>query len=150
MEETNFHREILSENSTKTDYSSNDPAELQHSPRKANEKGVVGTSKDFYDAETNHRSSTDMQTKSFVSKLKVFDTKELQYPNHLRRMFLRPLIFLTFPLIFYSGFMYGSNLIWFNVLNGTASLILSDPPYGFSASIVGVCYVSPLIGVILA
>lgn len=61
----------------------------------------------------------------------------------------RPLIFLTFPVIFYAGFSYGSNLVWFNVLNATSSLILGGT-YGFSASMVGVSYVSPLIGVALA
>ena len=89
------------------------------------------------------------KNKSYWSKLKVFDTEALRYPNHLKEMVLRPLIFLTFPVIFFSGFSYGSNLIWFNVLNGTASLILSESPYGFSSSIVGLCYLSPLIGVIL-
>ena len=89
------------------------------------------------------------KNKSYWSRLKVFDTKALRYPNHLKKMVLRPLIFLSFPVIFFSGFSYGSNLIWFNVLNGTASLILSEKPYGFSSSIVGLCYFSPLIGVIL-
>jgi lysozyme family protein len=40
----------------------------------------------------------------------------------------------------------GSNLVWFNVLNATSSLILSGT-YGFSASMVGLSYVSALIGV---
>ena len=59
------------------------------------------------------------------------------------------MIFLTFPVVFYSGFSYGSNLVWFNVLNGTASLILGGKPYNFAASVVGLSYVSPLIGVII-
>lgn len=37
--------------------------------------------------------------------------------------------------------------MWFNVLNGTASLVLGGPPYNFAASMVGLSYVSPLIGV---
>jgi hypothetical protein len=37
--------------------------------------------------------------------------------------------------------------VWFNVLNATASLILAGEPYSFAASMVGVAYVSPLIGV---
>ena len=62
---------------------------------------------------------------------------------------LRPLVFLTFPVIFYAGFSYGSNLVWFNVLNATASLILSGSPYNFSSSMVGLAYLSPLIGVVV-
>lgn len=64
-------------------------------------------------------------------------------------MTLRPLLFLTFPLILYAGFSYGSALIWFNVLNATASSNLTST-YHFSASMVGVSYVSPLIGVAVA
>jgi hypothetical protein len=37
--------------------------------------------------------------------------------------------------------------IWFNVLNATASVILSAPPYNFPASMVGLSYVATLIGV---
>jgi hypothetical protein len=62
-------------------------------------------------------------------------------------MMIRPLLFFSLPSVVYAGFSYGSNLIWFNVLNGTASLILSAPPYNFSSSMVGLSYVSPLIGV---
>ncbi|KAH9845212.1 Major Facilitator Superfamily, partial [Teratosphaeria destructans] len=61
-----------------------------------------------------------------------------------------PLRFLTWPLILYTGFSYGSYLIWFNVLNGTTSIILSSPPYNFSTGIVGLTYLSCLLGVIAA
>ena len=81
--------------------------------------------------------------------MKAFDTKALKYPNHLQGMMFRPLILLTFPVIVYSGFSYGFNLIWFNVLNGMASLMLSAAPYNFSSSIVGLSYFPPLIGIYL-
>lgn len=87
--------------------------------------------------------------KSYIDKLKVFDRRELQYPSQLKGRILRPLIFLTFPVISYAGFSYGSNLVWFNVLNGTASLILSRAPYGFPSTMVGLAYISPLIGTTL-
>jgi hypothetical protein len=57
--------------------------------------------------------------------------------------------YLGWPVIFYAGFSYGSYLIWFNVLNGTASVILSAPPYNFSSSMVGLSYLSCCIGVIV-
>ena len=88
-------------------------------------------------------------TKTFVQKLRLFELGVFSKPIMLPRMMLRPLIFLTFPVIFYSGFSYGSNLVWFNVLNGTASLILGGPPYNFKASMVGLSYLSPLIGVFI-
>lgn len=86
-------------------------------------------------------------SKPYVDKIKLLRTADLKKPNRLAGMILRPLIFLTFPVIFYAGFSYGSNLVWFNVLNGTASLVLAGPPYNFAASMVGVSYVSPLLGV---
>lgn len=91
-----------------------------------------------------------LYTKRYLQKLKVLDSKLLDRPNRLKGMLLRPLIFLTFPVIFYSGFSYGSNLVWFNVLNGTASLILSGKSYGFSSSMVGLSYLSPLLGASLS
>ncbi|RAL67460.1 hypothetical protein DID88_008215 [Monilinia fructigena] len=61
-----------------------------------------------------------------------------------------PSYFHVSPIGGLRWFSYGSNLIWFNVLNGTASLILSAPPYNFSSSMVGLSYVSPIVGVACA
>jgi hypothetical protein len=87
--------------------------------------------------------------KTYLDKLKLFQKSDLAKPNQLLGMMTRPLKFLTFPVIFYAGFSYGSNLVWFNVLNATSSLILSGT-YGFSASMVGVSYVSAVLGVAVA
>ncbi|KAH7132309.1 serine/threonine kinase 16 [Dendryphion nanum] len=105
-------------------------------------------------AETSTASTTlttphPYKRKTYLDKLKLFQASDLQKPNELKGMITRPLIFLTFPVILYAGFSYGSNLVWFNVLNATASLNLAGT-YGFSASMVGVSYVSPLIGVAIA
>ncbi|KAK5044730.1 hypothetical protein LTR84_010504 [Exophiala bonariae] len=84
--------------------------------------------------------------KSFVQKLAVW------HPTPGKGMLQRAidsLKYLGWPVIFYSGFSYGSYLIWFNVLNGTASVILSAPPYNFSSSMVGLSYLSCCIGVIV-
>ncbi|KIW93362.1 uncharacterized protein Z519_05967 [Cladophialophora bantiana CBS 173.52] len=62
---------------------------------------------------------------------------------------IRSLKYLGWPVIFYAGFSYGSYLIWFNVLNATASIILGGAPYNFKASMVGLSYVSTCIGVIV-
>lgn len=103
------------------------------------------------DLKTNNTISmtTPSSTKSYPQRLKIFERTSLRKPNRLQEMAIRPLIFLTFPVIFYAGFSYGSNLVWFNVLNGTASLILSGKPYGFSSSMVGLAYLSPLLGAVL-
>lgn len=48
-----------------------------------------------------------------------------------------------------SGLLYGSSLVWYNVLNATASLLLSNPPYNFASSDVGLMYLGPLCGAAL-
>lgn len=65
--------------------------------------------------------------KTYLTKLLPFQSRCLTQPNNLLPYVTRPLVFLTFPIIAYAGFSYGSNLIWFNVLNGTASSVLSSP-----------------------
>jgi len=84
--------------------------------------------------------------KTFVQKLSLW------HPTAGQGMLARAIYsvkFLAWPVIFYAGFSYGSYLIWFNVLNATASVILSAPPYNFSASMVGLSYLSCTIGVII-
>ena len=59
-----------------------------------------------------------LKQKTYLDKIKLWQSADINKPNHLAGMVARPLIFLTFPVIFYAGFSYGSNLVWFNVLNG--------------------------------
>lgn len=140
MEETNYSRSIIlaHENEPDTTVSSASVSE------KGDEKKAASEA-DIEPAET--PTALQYKKKTYLDKIKPFRTYDLKKPNHLIGMVTRPLIFLSFPVIFYAGFSYGSNLVWFNVLNGTASLVLAGPPYNFAASMVGVTYVSPLIGV---
>ncbi|MCJ1246101.1 hypothetical protein MMC30_003305 [Trapelia coarctata] len=96
----------------------------------------------------NATAAATVPRKTYLDKLKLFQRADLRKPNGLAGMIWRPLVFLTFPVIFYAGFSYGSNLVWFNVLNATSSLILGKT-YNFRASMVGLSYISPLIGCFL-
>jgi MFS family permease len=92
--------------------------------------------------------SDDMQlsTKSFAQKLSIWQpTPGQNVKEHAKRS----LKYLSWPVVFYAGFSYGSYLIWFNVLNATASIILGGPGYNFKSSMVGLSYVSCVIGVIV-
>ncbi|KAL2105700.1 hypothetical protein VUR80DRAFT_7881 [Thermomyces stellatus] len=67
------------------------------------------------------------------------------------RMAYRPVLMIfTFPCTAWSGFLYGNNLAWYNVLNGTASPILSSEPYNWKAASIGSVYAGPIIGSALA
>ena len=95
-----------------------------------------------------HPSATT--TKSFPAKLSLVHRRSLAQPNRLFQMAYRPLYLLTFPIVTWCGFTYGSGLVWFNLLNGSASLILTGPPYHFRPALVGLAYVAPILGVVLA
>jgi hypothetical protein len=140
MEETNYSRSIILEHENEPDATVTPASESEHGDEKK-----VSTEADV---EPELVSSVPYgKQKTYFDKIKLLRTYDLKKPNHLLSMVKRPLVFLSFPVIFYAGFSYGSNLVWFNVLNGTASLVLAGPPYNFAASLVGVSYVSPLIGV---
>lgn len=87
--------------------------------------------------------------KSFFQKLALLDPAWRSRPFLMHWRAWQSLKFLTWPTIFYSGFAYGTYLIWFNILNATASLILSAPPYNFQPSIVGLSYIACNLGVII-
>lgn len=59
-------------------------------------------------------------------------------------------IMVFFPNILWAGVLYGLNLSWNNIMNGTLSSILGAAPYNFSPAMIGVSYVAPIIGGALA
>lgn len=143
MEETNYSRPSFVLVAPEINHSTEATMEV------GSEEKALSTKAGAIDADVETVSPTSGQVykrKTYLDKIKLFQTADLTKPNHLGGMMLRPLIFLSFPVIFYAGFSYGSNLIWFNVLNGTASLILGGT-YNFRSSMVGLSYLSPLVGV---
>lgn len=88
--------------------------------------------------------------KTYVQKLKFFTSTPGRPTNkQMFTMMYRPLLIMVqFPSIAWAGFIYGINLAWYNVLNGTASPVLSASPYNWSAALVGCAYVGPIIGAV--
>lgn len=86
------------------------------------------------------------EKKSFVSRLSLFSySKETPF----LRMLIRPFTLVKYPVILFSGFMCGTGLICFNICNATTSYVLSNAPYSFPASIVGLCYLCPCVMVLI-
>lgn len=85
---------------------------------------------------------------TYIQKLALFVFTPGWVSNKdMFKMMYRPLlIMLHFPCTDWSGFLYGISLSWYNVMNGTASPVLSAPPYNWSAAKVGSAYVAPIIG----
>ncbi|KAI4862418.1 putative MFS transporter [Hypoxylon rubiginosum] len=88
-----------------------------------------------------------VSTKTFLQKMTILD-RPRPFMMHYRAW--QSLKLLSWPCVFYSGFSYGTYLIYFNILNATASIILGAPPYNFGPSLVGLSYISCVIGVAAA
>ncbi|KAH3900728.1 related to transporter protein HOL1 [Saccharomycodes ludwigii] len=89
------------------------------------------------DEPTNYKIKTYWERMSLTSGIKK---KFL-----LHHYFLGPFYMARFPVILWAGFLYGSSLVWFNVLNATEALILGGDPYNFKTSMCGLAYISPTI-----
>jgi hypothetical protein len=106
--------------------------------------------------------------RSYWKKLQLF-VKMDGRPSvkQLFTMMYRPLLIMYFfPCVTWAGLwvtsstpeqqslnfcsVYGTCLSWYNVLNATASSVLSGAPYHFSSGLVGTAYLSPVIGAGLA
>ncbi|RJE17977.1 Mfs transporter [Aspergillus sclerotialis] len=132
MEETTYNRYAENTNATETvaSSSSSDP-----------EKGA---SADM--ASSQETAEPVYKKKTYIQKLALLGPRQAK--NNMFRRARQIVYFLSWPVIFYAGFSYGSYLIWFNVLNGTSSIILGSDPYNFSSSIVGLSYVACCLGVV--
>lgn len=85
--------------------------------------------------------------KTFIQKLSL--TSGFKKDFHLWDYMIAPFYMVQYPIVLWSGFLYGSSLFWYSVLNGTEALILGAEPYNFSAAMCGLAYVSPVIFVFL-
>ncbi|RDW81731.1 putative MFS transporter [Aspergillus mulundensis] len=141
MEETNYARKspsmsdpaVAVPSSTATEDKRNEKAPMPSTPSSRShsdpEVGVV------------------YNKKTYMQKLSILGPRQAR--NNMFRRSWQTVYYLSWPVVFYAGFSYGSYLIWFNVLNGTASLILGSAPYNFSSSMVGLSYLACCLGVIL-
>ena len=110
LEETNYARQSLTGQATGPDSSSNRGFTIDSSKTSALE-AVQSKS----EAPTEHLDTDDGQQpkkskRSYIKRLQLFQRGTLSKPNMLLGMALRPIYLLSFPVIFYAGFAYGSAL----------------------------------------
>ncbi|KAI1024216.1 hypothetical protein LB504_005312 [Fusarium proliferatum] len=141
MEETNYNRAVR-----RADHLPISPSRLSdENDGKAEEKAA-----DTGRSEVREADEANVQyakPRTYLQKLSLWQPTPSQ---SMARHAGRSLQYLGWPVIFFAGFSYGSYLIWFNVLNATASIILSGPGYGFKPSMVGLSYLSCCLGTIIA
>lgn len=145
QEETNYSRATIAADDTISD-STADEESVPSATSPPNEKNMFTVKGNSIDNPDMNVTEVIELPKTFRQKLQLFDFS--RPTNHLKTNFVRPLTMFQFPVVLWSGFAYGSSLVWFNVLNATASLIFTTQ-YNFTATQVGITYLSPIIFTIL-
>ncbi|RBA22055.1 hypothetical protein FPRO05_00402 [Fusarium proliferatum] len=141
MEETNYNRAVR-----RADHLPTSPSRLSDE----NNGKAEGKAADTGRSEVREADEANVQ---YAKPRTYWQKSSLWQPTPSQSMARhagRSLQYLGWPVIFFAGFSYGSYLIWFNVLNATASIILSGPGYGFKPSMVGLSYLSCCLGTIIA
>ncbi|RSL83960.1 hypothetical protein CEP52_016569 [Fusarium oligoseptatum] len=123
MEETNFQRPIVL---------NGDPGQTLERP--VSDIPITGektAASDEASRTDSHQAPPRMTwtPSSYWKKLRIIRAQDVYNDVSLLKGLIRPFIYFRFPVVVFSGFMYGSVICYFNVLNGTASLILSSPPF---------------------
>ncbi|KAF5255644.1 hypothetical protein FOXYS1_13935 [Fusarium oxysporum] len=137
MQETNYNRtKIETDQAQSIDYRAEQP----------NEEKEGTTAAGPPRAEMVSTIDAILTPKSFTQKLSAWQSLPgPSTPHHSARI----LKLLSWPVVFHAGFSYGSYLVWFNVLNATASTVLSGSPYHFEPSMVGLSYLSSYVGTVV-
>ncbi|KAF5231155.1 hypothetical protein FAUST_9461 [Fusarium austroamericanum] len=141
MEETNYIRVARDINRPQIETS----RASDENTSKTGEKEAEGGNREVKEA--NEAAQEYAKPKTFLQKMSLWNPSPGQ---SMARHAGRSIEYLSWPVIFFAGFSYGSYLIWFNVLNATASIVLSGPGYGFKPSMVGLSYLSCCLGTIIA
>ncbi|KAK1752264.1 MFS general substrate transporter [Echria macrotheca] len=99
-------------------------------------------------ANSNHVVDVFPARRTFLQHLNPFQAMPGRPSNKemFNSMWLPLAIIIQFPTVAWAGFIYGINLCWYNVLNATASPVLSAAPYNWSTGLVGTIYAGPIVG----
>ncbi|KAK4701109.1 hypothetical protein P7C70_g5130, partial [Phenoliferia sp. Uapishka_3] len=94
------------------------------------------------------RGSDMISARGFAAGLKPWSGIYKTRSNPLT-LFMRPLLMLFTPLVFWGGILYGMAITYLVVLAVSISVIFAYPPYNFSAGSVGLAYLGPFVGALM-
>ncbi|KAK5047349.1 hypothetical protein LTR84_006872 [Exophiala bonariae] len=152
MEETNYFRtallssepDALVEDDTETGALDYEVASTTKENFHPSDTNTVVDSVETAQNTTIHRSK-----RTYRQKLALFRSDDFQRNIKIKGLLYRPVLLASFPVVFFSGFMYGAVVCYFNILNGVSSVILGGAPYNFRASMVGLSYLACVVGVVI-
>lgn len=112
MEETNYSRATTITQASPDTTGTQTPviesgAEKSGSPT---EKSIMNSPVSSNSAEEGFV-DTPQSKKTYLQKMRLFEADAFTKKNELLGMVMRPLIYMTFPVVAYAGFSYGSNLV---------------------------------------
>ncbi|KAF5240871.1 hypothetical protein FANTH_9392 [Fusarium anthophilum] len=140
MEETNYSRDPQVPNSRQE--SSSPPRNDKNSEAEESPSGV--RSQHSIESHTDRRPCSN--PRNFIERMSRLKPSLNQ---GMSKQAWRCFEYLGWPAICFAGFSYGSYLVWFNVTNATASIVLSGPGYNFQPSMVGLSYLSCCFGTVV-
>ncbi|EGR44442.1 uncharacterized protein TRIREDRAFT_70319 [Trichoderma reesei QM6a] len=144
LEETNYDRPLVGVNAAEAREATSEKTASSSSTGAA--AGNEGHRMTAFSTDDSNSAILQGEEKSYWHKLALLD-KPRAFQMHRRAWQILRLI--AWPVVFYSGFSYGTYLIWFNILNATSSIVLGGAPYNFKPSIVGLSYLACVVGVVL-
>lgn len=154
MEETVYFRKTI-EGEEVSNKKSDEAEEVQAGSEKTPVSGSQALDQEIGQATESRQTAgnaKELTWSSYRKKLSLFVKMEGRPSNKaMFTMMWRPLpLIYHFPCVSWAGFLYGTCLSWYNVLNATASQVLSAAPYNFSSGLVGTAYLSPFLAAGLA
>lgn len=145
MEETSYTRRVQDEASLDPEvvYGGEVHESDDDSGKKEEDKGDAVKIRSDCSAQSIGVGSISWPQTSYRQKISL--TRGFKSKFMLHYYMFMPFCMARFPVVLWAGFLYGTSLVWFNVLNATEAMVLAAKPYDFSSSACGLAYVSPLI-----
>ncbi|KAF3402707.1 hypothetical protein DPV78_004636, partial [Talaromyces pinophilus] len=113
MEETNFSRPNVT-------LAQNEVSETLPALPEGDSKNVSTIQHDEHSGR-----ATAYEPKPYWAKVMSLGQNGFKHKNQIWNLMIQPIKSLTFPVVFYAGFSYGTTVIWLAMMNATESVVFS-------------------------